>query len=231
MKKIPLLLYVLLFFIFSFTGKEGNKIKSKLPPKFVYLKNFIPDLKLDLRYAKSNNFVGRKILGYDKEVCIVTEDCAKQLVKVNDELKKYDLTILIYDAYRPQKAVYDFVIWSRDSNDTLMKRDYYPFIPKKDLFKRGFIATKSRHSSGSTVDMTLYSLKRNEPLDMGSSYDYFGVKSHINYQDLTKEQKLNRQLLQKLMNKYGFRSYFKEWWHFTLRNEPYKNHYFDFDVR
>lgn len=230
MKKKTLLI-ISVFLFFSFIRIEQNNRSVNLPPNFVYLKDYIPDLKLDLRYSKSNNFVGRRILGYDKEECIVTKKCAIQLKKVNEELRKYDLTILIYDAYRPQKAVYDFVLWSRDSKDIIMKENFYPNIPKSELFKRGFIASKSRHSSGSTVDLTLYSLNRNEVLDMGSTYDFFGAKSYVSYTDLTKEQKANRLFLQKIMQKFGFRSYYKEWWHFTLREEPFKNHYFDFNVQ
>ncbi len=229
MKKY-LFLFVI-FCFFSFTGRKYIIIQRKLPPNFVYLKSYIPNLKLDLRYAKSNNFVGRKILGYEKEVCIVTKACAIQLQKLNEELKKYDLTILIYDAYRPQSAVYDFVLWARYTNDTLMKKKFYPNVPKNELFKRGFIATKSRHSSGSTVDITLYSLKYDEVLDMGGTYDFFGEKSFSNYNNITKEQKANRKFLQKIMEKYGFRPYPKEWWHYTLRNEPFKNHYFNFSVK
>jgi len=228
MKKIYVL--ILFFSLFSFTTREVIIQKTNLPPGFVYLTDYIPDLKLDLRYASSHNFVGRPIAGYKKKVCIVTESCAKKLQKINKELKKYDLAILIYDAYRPQKAVNDFLLWARDLQDTLMKKEFYPYIPKKELFKRGFIASKSRHSSGSTVDLTLYSLKYNAVLDMGGTYDYFGVKSYVNYKKLNKEQQYNRQFLQKIMQKYGFRSYYKEWWHFTLRNEPYVNHYFNFDV-
>ena len=228
MKKILSLTTVILLFSFVETNAQ---IKQDLPPDFVYLTDYIPDLKLDLRYAKTNNFVGRKIKGYRNEVCIVTKECAQQLKRLNDDLKQYDLTILIYDAYRPQKAVYHFVLWARDANDTKMKASFYPKIPKKDLFKRGFITTRSRHSSGSTVDITLYSLKHNEVLDMGGTYDYFGVKSFTTYANITKEQKANRLFLLRMMQKYGFRSYYKEWWHFTLRKEPYENHYFNFNVK
>lgn len=228
MKKIYIILLFLSFL--SFTTRNAVFQKTKLPPGFVYLTNYIPNLQLDLRYATSHNFVGRPIVGYKKKVCIVTKSCAERLQQVNEDLKKYDLTLLIYDAYRPQKAVNDFLLWARDTKDTLMKKEFYPKIPKKELFKRGFIASKSRHSSGSTVDVTLYSLKYNEVLDMGSSYDYFGVKSYVNYDKLDKEQKYNRKFLQKIMQRHGFRSYFKEWWHFTLRNEPYANHYFNFNI-
>ncbi len=223
MKKI--FSFFLIFFIFSFQIKD-----RVLPPNFVYLTDYIPDVKLDLRYASNNNFMGRPVSGYKKPVCIVTKPTAEKLKEINAELKKYNLSILIYDAYRPQKAVRNFVLWAKDEKDTLMKKAYYPKLSKKELFKKGYIASKSRHSSGSTVDLTLYSLKYKEPLDMGSPYDYFGKESWVDYTNLTKEQKYNRIFLLRMMQKYGFRSYQKEWWHFTLKKEPYRNHYFDFDI-
>jgi D-alanyl-D-alanine dipeptidase len=222
---------IILFFFFSFTKKESFQVNKSLPPGFVYLSDYISDFKLDLCYATSYNFVGKPINGYKNKVCIVTKDCAIQLKKINEELKKYDLALLIYDAYRPQKAVNDFVKWAKNTNDTLMKSEFYPNIVKSDLFSKGFISSKSRHSSGSTVDLTLFSLKYNQVLDMGSPYDFFGEKSFVNHQNLNKTQKYNRLFLQQIMQKYNFRSYLKEWWHFTLKNEPYHNHYFNFDVK
>ena len=224
-------IFFLFLFLFSFTQEKTEQVQQQLPPGFVYLSDYFTGFKLDLRYASANNFVGKPIKGYQDKVCIVTESCAKQLKRLNKELEKYDLTILIYDAYRPQQAVNHFVRWAKNPLDTLTKEKFYPNIAKKDLFKKGFIASKSRHSSGSTVDLTLYSLKHGEILDMGSPYDFFGEKSFVNYQNLSKEQKYNRLFLQRIMQKYGFRSYPKEWWHFTLRNEPYRNHYFNFSVK
>ena len=112
-----------------------------------------------------------------------------------------------------------------------MKKQYYPKVNKRNLFKLGYIASKSGHSRGSTVDLTIVSLPNNKELDMGSPYDFFGIASHVTYNKLKPHQQNNRLLLQKIMNKHGFRSYKNEWWHFTLRNEPFPKTYFDFSVK
>ena len=146
------------------------------------------------------------------------------------ELAKQNLSIKIYDAYRPQRAVNHFVRWAKVVNDTLMKKQFYPRVDKKNLFRDGYIASKSRHSSGSTLDVTLVNLKTGEVLDMGSTYDFFGSESWVENKNLTKVQSKNRQTLQEVMLNNGFRNYAQEWWHFTLRGEPYRNQYFDFLV-
>ncbi|PTX59031.1 D-Ala-D-Ala dipeptidase VanX [Kordia periserrulae] len=204
---------------------------SQLPKGFVYVTDYIPDVELELRYFGSNNFVGTPIDGYEAEQCILTLPATKALQNVQKSLKKQQLGIKIFDAYRPQRAVDHFRRWAYDLNDTLMKSQFYPNVAKKDLFRLEYIATKSRHSSGSTVDITLIDLKTNQELDMGSSYDFFGEISWVSYQELTEKQLENRQLLQKVMLENGFRNYPKEWWHFTLRGEPYYNKYFDFPVK
>ncbi len=203
---------------------------TKLPKGFVYVTDIIPNLKLDLRYFTKHNFVGKPINGYKSNKCILTIQAANALKKVQDELLEQNLCIQVYDAYRPQKAVNHFIKWAKDFKDTINKEQYYPKIKKRNLFKLQYIATHSRHSSGSTVDLTIYSNKTGSVLDMGSDYDYFGKESWVNYQNLTKQQIKNRQLLQTVMLTNGFRSYPKEWWHFTLRFEPYRNQYFDFNV-
>ncbi|WP_108116550.1 M15 family metallopeptidase [Kordia periserrulae] len=202
-----------------------------MPKGFVYVTDYIPDVELELRYFGSNNFVGTPIDGYEAEQCILTLPATKALQNVQKSLKKQQLGIKIFDAYRPQRAVDHFRRWAYDLNDTLMKSQFYPNVAKKDLFRLEYIATKSRHSSGSTVDITLIDLKTNQELDMGSSYDFFGEISWVSYQELTEKQLENRQLLQKVMLENGFRNYPKEWWHFTLRGEPYYNKYFDFPVK
>jgi D-alanyl-D-alanine dipeptidase len=120
--------------------------------------------------------------------------------------------------------------WARNLNDTINKRKYYPKVKKKHLFKEEYIATRSGHSRGSTLDITIVDNSTNNELDMGSSYDFFGVESWVNYQNITDQQKANRQLLQTVMIKHGFRNYPKEWWHFTLQNEPFPDTYFDFVI-
>ncbi len=218
-------LFIGMLFLLSFIDS-----KRKLPPTFVYVQDIIPTIKLDIRYAKTTNFTGKKVTGYLAEKCILTKQTALQLEKIEAELAQNGFCLQIYDGYRPQKAVGNFVKWARDISDTLMKSQYYPKVKKRNLFKEGYIASKSRHSSGSTVDLTIFSDAKNSVLDMGSSYDYFGKESWVNYQNLSKKQKANRIFLQRIMQKYGFRSYPKEWWHFTLKGEPYRNHYFNFDV-
>lgn len=222
-------LLVFSFFVFlSFTLK---KTEEKPPNKnFVYLKELIPKLRSDLRYYGSNNFVGKPIDGYKEPKILLTTEAANALKKVQDELERIGFGLLIYDAYRPQQATNHFVRWSKDMADTLMKNDFYPNINKKDLFKLGYIASKSGHSRGSTVDLTIVSLKTKHILNMGSPYDLFDEKSHTDYPNITKNQHALRLLLKRRMEKHGFKSYEKEWWHFTLKNEPFPNTYFDFPI-
>jgi len=203
---------------------------AQLPEGFVYVDEVIPDIQLELRYCLNNNFVGQPVDGYKAEVCILTKPAALALKKVQEDLKKDSLSLKVFDSYRPQQAVNHFSKWARNVNDTLMKQQYYPNVDKRNLFRDGYIASKSRHSSGSTIDLTIVDLKTGKELDMGTPYDYFGKASWYLHEDLTQTQKANRALLHNIMSKHGFRHYPKEWWHFTLRGEPYKNQYFDFPV-
>ncbi len=203
---------------------------AQLREGFVYAQDIIDDLAVELRYCNDNNFVGEQIDGYNKEVVIMTTLAAKALRNVQDTLKKKGLGIKIYDAYRPQQAVNHFVRWAKKVNDTLKKQEYYPNVDKKNLFSQGYIASKSRHSSGSTLDLTIINLDTGLVLDMGSPYDFFGPESWVSNTKLTKKQQENRQLLQDVMLSNGFRNYPKEWWHFTLRGEPFRNQYFDFPI-
>ncbi|WBX75836.1 M15 family metallopeptidase [Tenacibaculum ovolyticum] len=204
---------------------------QKLPKGFSYVKDITPTIKQELRYCSNNNFIGTSINGYEENVLIITTQAATALKKVQTELLKKELSLKIFDAYRPQKAVNHFVKWARVINDTLMKQQYYPSVNKRHLFKKGYISSRSGHSRGSTVDLTIIDLKTNKELDMGSPFDFFGISSHISYAELTKEQKQNRQLLQSIMRKNGFRPYTNEWWHFTLRYEPFPKTYFKFPVK
>lgn len=137
----------------------------------------------------------------------------------------------VYDAYRPQKAVDHFVEWARDLNDVRMKNYFYPEEKKENLFSNGFIATRSGHSRGSTVDVTLYDVRNECDVDMGGTFDYFGYRSYPSYPNLTEQQKNNRNLLRSVMLKNGFRGIDTEWWHYTLNNEPYPTTYFNFDIK
>lgn len=218
--------------IFSFFLFTSIVIQSQnLPEGFSYVKDIDPTILRELRYCNHNNFVGIPVNGYNDDVLITSTLTAKALKKVQAELTKKGYSLKVFDAYRPQTAVNHFVKWARVINDTLMKQQYYPNLNKRHLFKLGYIATKSGHSRGSSVDLTIVNIKTGKELDMGSPYDFFGVSSHITFQKLTKNQKKNRSLLQQSMKKFGFRPYKNEWWHFTLRNEPFPNTYFDFPIK
>ena len=219
--KVKIFLFCVLFSFYAL---------GQLPKGFVYVEHVFPDVELDLRYLTKDNFVGKHIDGYKRNVAILSEPAAKALKNVQDELRNYGLSILIYDSYRPQQAVNHFVRWARNLNDTINKQTYYPDVPKNMLFKEGYIASKSGHSRGSTIDLTIVDAKTCQPLDMGSPWDYFGKESWIENPNLTAQQQANRLLLQSIMLKHGFRNYPKEWWHFTLRGEPYPETYFDFPV-
>jgi D-alanyl-D-alanine dipeptidase len=211
-----------LFFCFN--------VFAQLPKGFVYVCSEVPSVKIELRYFSSNNFVGTCIEGYNTNVVILSKEATKALKNVQDELLKDSLSLKIFDAYRPQRAVNHFRRWARDVNDTLKKQEFYPNVKKINLFKNGYISTRSRHSSGSTLDITLVDLKTGKELDMGTQYDYFGKESETFYTGITIEQQKNRMLLKSVMSKHAFRNYSQEWWHYTLRGEPFLNQYFDFLV-
>ena len=222
--KILISLFVTAMLAISFNGKQS------LPEGFVYVKSVIPDIDVELRYYGTNNFVGDTIAGYKANKLILTSAAAEKLKLVQDELQQQNLCLKVYDGYRPQQAVNHFVRWARVLNDTLNKSIFYPNVKKRNLFKAGYIASKSGHSRGSTVDLTIIDGITGEPLDMGSPYDFFGEQSWVDYEGITEAQKKNRQLLQTVMLKHNFRNYPKEWWHFTLRWEPFPDTYFDFEV-
>ena len=198
--------------------------------KFVLLKNGIPNIRESIRYFGYENFIGKKITGYEDNVAILTKEAASALKKANDEFNKLGFGIVVYDAYRPMRAVEEFVEWTEDLNDTKTKQKFYPSINKSDMIKNGYISKKSGHSRGSTIDLSLYDLRTHNYLDMGGEFDYFGEKSHYDYKGLTIEQKENRKILRDIMVKFGFKPINTEWWHFTLIDEPYKDEYFDFPV-
>ena len=204
---------------------------QKLPNAFVYLEDIAPTIKIELRYFSDNNFIGKPIPGYKNNRLIITKETAKSLKKIQQELLKRALGLKIFDAYRPQEAVDYFITWSKQLNDTLMKTQYYPKVAKSNLFKSGYIALKSGHSRGSTIDLTIVDIKTGKELDMGSAYDFFGIQSHPRYQNISDTHKKNRMLLRKIMLANGFKPYENEWWHFTLKQEPFPNTYFKFPVK
>ena len=207
----------------------SNLFSNSLPKGFVYIDEIIDDVYIDIRYSYDNNFIGEKINGYNQSVAIGTKELALALKHVQNDLRHFGYGIKIFDAYRPQKAVKHFSRWSTN-DDVLMKDLFYPNIEKRDLFKEGYLASKSGHSRGSTIDLTIINLKTKEELDMGTSYDFFGIESSYDYSGLTYEQNSNRLLLYSVMKKYGFKSLKSEWWHFTLENEPFPDTYFNFNV-
>lgn len=211
-------------------GISFVNFSQNIPKGFVYLDSIVPSIEIELRYLSSNNFIGKPIDGYKSNCIIVSSEAAKLLKKIQQELLKKGLGLKIFDAYRPQQAVNHFVKWAKVLNDTLMKNQYYPNVSKSKLFKQGYIASKSGHSRGSTVDLTIINSKTGKELDMGSSYDFFGTQSHYSYKNISKKQKENRMLLRKIMLANNFKPYENEWWHFTLRNEPFRNTYFNFLV-
>ena len=206
---------------------------QKLPEGFAYLKKENPTLILDLRYATSENFTGKIVTGYTSEKAIGTKALSIALRKVQALLRSKGLGLKVFDAYRPQRAGDAFISRAASPSDTLKKQEYYPNLKKEDLFELGYIAEKSGHTRGSTIDVSLVYLKgrrKGKEIDMGGKWDYFGEASHFNYQKISPKQMENRRLLRNLMIQGGFNPYEKEWWHFSLKNEPFPTTYFDFPL-
>ena len=218
--------YVIFFVLLTCSQMNAQILKKG----FSYLSEVDGSIQQELRYFSINNFIGKKIDGYNKNTIIISNAAANALKKVQAELKQMGLSLKVYDAYRPQQSVDHFVRWAKKLNDTLMKQSYYPTIRKSDLFKLGFIASKSGHTRGSSVDLSIVEIKTNKEIDMGSSYDFFGATSHSFHKKLSSRQEKNRMLLRNIMIKNGFKPYDKEWWHFTLIDEPFPNTYFNFDI-
>ena len=221
----------LLFIIIVVSTTTVLSQNQTLPKGFVYLAKVDASIKSELRYLSNNNFIGKPIDGYINKTVIVSKPTAFALNQVQKKLLQFNLSLKVFDAYRPQQAVDHFVRWARVLNDTLMKQQYYPEVAKNNLFQLGYIASKSGHTRGSTVDLTILDITTGEELDMGSPYDYFGTASHPLQQNLTKIQRANRLLLRNLMLSNGFKPYENEWWHFTLRNEPFPSTYFNFPIK
>lgn len=251
MRKMILRCSVVIFLLTS----PAMAFARQIPDEFVEIRSVAPSIVLDLRYFSEHNFIGRPIDGYQAEKCYMTRQTAIALKAVQDELRPFNFSLKIYDAYRPQRAVDHFVRWAKNLSDTTMKGEFYPSVAKKHLFRAGYIAAKSSHSRGSTVDITIVPLplppqpgfKKDEKpcsckeplpkrfadnsIDMGTSYDCFDTLSWTADTTLTAAQRANRLLLKSLMEKHGFKNYRKEWWHFTLRDEPFPETYFDFVIK
>ena len=197
---------------------------------FVLLSDYVPGIIQEIRYFSTYNFVGERVDGYEEPIALLTKEAARALKDVANIANVQGYRLKIFDAYRPAKAVKHFVLWEIEDLDQKMKTFFYPDIDKHDLFKLGYIASKSTHSRGSTVDLTLVDMDTGKELDMGSPFDFFDEISHPDYKDITKEQYANRMILQKLMVDGGFEPIDTEWWHFTLKNESYPETYFEFPV-
>ena len=202
-----------------------------LPPGFVDVTEFVDGIRVDLRYAAADNFVGCPVDGYEGRRLILTRAAAMALRGVQADLKPFGLGLKVYDGYRPQRAVDHFVRWARDRADTKMKARYYPDVPKNELFRRGYIATRSAHSRGSTADLTIVDLQTGNDMDMGTHFDFFSPDSWPESPAVTGAQRANRLLLRTLMTRHGFESYRREWWHFSLKHEPFPETFFNFPVR
>ncbi|ODT69843.1 MAG: D-alanyl-D-alanine dipeptidase [Pelagibacterium sp. SCN 63-23] len=223
-----------------------------MPPGFVYLRDVAPQIRQDLRYAGDHNFVGRPIDGYEAAECILTQAAAEALAAAARELAASALSLRVYDCYRPARAVADFVDWAKDVDDRVMQDEFYPRVDKSRLFELGYIAERSGHSRGSTVDLTIERAGQGTPaawtgtqdlvdctlsnrfddavLEFGTGYDCFDDRAHHGASGISEQAAANRRLLADLMQKHGFAPYAEEWWHYTLAAEPFPDTHFDFVI-
>ena len=221
-------------------GQQGRE-------HFVSIPEAIPDAILEIRYFSTYNFIGDRIDGYLAPTALLTRAAADSLRAVSDDLMRMGYRIKIYDAYRPQMAVDHFVRWAADLKDQRMKSCFYPDLRKNVLFKQGYIMEKSGHSRGSTVDLTIFDMAAGKEVDMGGTFDWFGPESHPDFcgdpdtgvydakagrkrNGITETQFRNRLILREAMLRHGFKPLDEEWWHFTLKNEPFPDTYFTFPV-
>lgn len=246
--------YALLILAGCLLPVQDGYSQDRRPQDFVDIGKAIPSVILDIRYHSLHNFVGARVDGYDAPKCLLTAPAAEALSRVQEELARSSLSVKIYDCYRPQRAVNHFVRWAKDMDDAKTKGEFYPTADKRHLFRDGYIAEKSGHSRGSTVDLTIVPLPvpkqesyrpgqhlhacflpasqrfGDNSIDMGTGFDCFHELSHTLNPKIGDQQRANRLLLKALMEKYGFRNYDREWWHFTLVKEPYPGTYFDFPM-
>ena len=224
-------------------GKNAAESASDGSQAFVNITDVVPDVILEVRYFGTYNFVGARIDGYLQPTALLTRQAADSLRAVSDDLKAQGYRLKIYDAYRPQRGVDHFVRWGKELDDTLMKRYFYPNEVKDSLFIKDYIAEHSGHSRGSTLDLTLFDMRTEKEVDMGGTFDWFGRESHPDCggdpvtgtyranDTITATQFANRMLLREVMMRHGFKPYESEWWHFTLKDEPFPDTYFAFPVR
>ena len=200
------------------------------PSGFVLISDYVPGVIQEIRYHSTYNFVGERIDGYEEPVALITIEAARALKSVANEMNVQGYRLKVFDAYRPLCAVKHFVLWGIEDQDIRMKPYFYPDLQKQELFSGGYIASRSSHTRGSTVDLTLLDMATGKELDMGSPFDLFSEISHPDSRQVTDEQYANRMILQSVMVRNGFEPIDCEWWHFTLQDEPYPDTYFEFPV-
>ena len=210
--------------------KAGYINETMDPSGFVLLADFVPNIIQEIRYYSTYNFIGERIDGYEEPCALLTLEAARALKSVSSELFVQGYRLKVFDAYRPATAVKHFVLWGIEDQDIRMKPYFYPDLVKQELFSRGYIAKQSSHSRGSAVDLTLLDMRTGKELDMGSPFDLFSEVSHPDYKGITEEQYHNRMILRRAMLRNGFLPIDCEWWHFSLKNEPYPETYFEFPV-
>ena len=203
---------------------------AAIPSDFVVLSDVVPGIIQEIRYYSTYNFIGERIDGYEEPCAILTREAARMLKSAAAEMLVQGYRMKVFDAYRPACAVRSFVLWGIEDQDIRMKPYFYPDLEKQELFSRGYIARQSSHSRGSTVDLTLLDMATGKELDMGGPFDFFGELSHPDYRGITEEQYDNRMTLRRVMLRNGFEPLDCEWWHFTLKDEPYPDTYFTFPV-
>ena len=200
------------------------------PSGFVLLAEYVPHIVQEIRYYSTYNFIGERIDGYEEPCALLTIEAARALKAVAAEMIVQGYRLKVFDAYRPACAVKQFILWGIEDQDIRMKPYFYPDLEKQELFARGYIARQSSHSRGSTVDVTLLDMQTGKELDMGSPFDLFSEVSHPDYRGITEEQYANRMILRHAMVRGGFLPIDCEWWHFSLKDEPYPDTYFAFPV-
>ncbi len=206
-----------------------NLMEEQDSSDFVVLTDVIPAIVLEMRYFSSFNFTGQRVKDYLEPIALLTKEAAFKLKNASNVFRKKDLILKIYDAYRPQTSVDSFIQWTKTGSD-IMKPYFYPKLTRDEIFSLGYLFKKSSHSRGSAVDITLIDIKTGRSLDMGGPYDYFDEISHPSYKNITKVQFDNRMLLGETMMNNGFIPTKTEWWHFSLKDEPFPDKYFSFPV-
>ncbi len=197
---------------------------------FVFVDEFVPGIRWDAKYATWDNFTGKPVDGYLANRIVGTKDLCEALKKAQEKAASLGFGLLLWDGYRPQRAVDCFVHWSQQREDGRTKPRHYPNIDRSEMFRLGYVASLSGHSRGSTLDMTLYHLDTGELAAMGGGHDLMDSLSHHGATGIGHVEARNRARLRSLMEDCGFSSYACEWWHYTLEDEPFPDTYFDFPI-